>query len=1243
MDVHGLLPAQSKKDNRGLTTKVISRDKITTPGKTNKLANNIAEIHKFNDIQAVILARINREKESITKNVAVADNKESRPKIHDEQNAFLSVFLAKENRECSVKPEINPQIKLTESVIDYLNRYQNNNEKISNFVRELLRPLNIYGEEQREDIPDSHKNAYISDWLQQAVMGMPFDEWLSEQTADNPSQDKTSISDDKFRFGRIREMLHNINSLSPAARAYYQQQVINNMMPASMLYPAEQHEQERLKQMRIDQPEWGYLHAGAKLLNESGINIHETDLDQLIDAGMFLEKQLRAGKISPQYCAFFKLPAMLHVSQRGHHLTNSIARDDIYLQYFDYLKKNNPFVQLSVLKQNCKTRPELAVSELEKKRISVDNVFNYLYKEKQNDYINQEGSNVTVPGIDAVFHQQNRAIKEAFQRADSLLLSEAFYSECIEEELAFLKKSDIDLVNVRFINVAKQLAEKTADSAGMGWNMLAATLVKMNSVNPLFPGVIRQEKAKNNVEGSIQVPEVVDVLKAYLNGEERNYVVKKDLNAGRYALYRVDEEKICALLDDSARNEVRRNHYKLVVYPVAKLKSARDALHQLADNLSGVHGNKLYETLHHWGYRKTGKQILYETGMGLFPFYTAIQDIRKGEYDQAAMAAAFDILGFYLPLSGEVAVAGRVTAEGEVAGAAASSVAEALANPRAVGLLNKIKEKIFASVMPCLAKKVPPENVRRIGVSILRGFDPGFELLIEGGHKSITGLKNALVTIKTSWARKLSKALEGKEKQMAAFKVGQNNIIHALHPGTRKEISLVKSGQKKGNDIWVRINTETGIMSGKKYVFNRSGELEYLPVSVRERAALLHQEGLGGKGSKLGGRKLKEEGTSIQPLPDTVHTSPPEDASGALLTEIPVLKSGDTIAISAPLSDLITDNVIEFTKAPGTMSRVTDAFFRNKTDKMVAEIAVRIKNKWVKLFKDDIGYYFGHKDGKIRISYTGTEWNKMPTVRGFPEQLNYYPGECATATALFNNAPPVSFWLHQDQSLSENINRALVRNKKKPAAFAAIPAIMAEIKEIRVYNDGIENFVRFPKIKDNIFNQQKFFFDRLSVNFTQSSTIICTAEKHPVINLPHVNYPVHMIQQGTTYSCGYTCAAMIAMDKNLPEKTINKMLEEVREGRAGLSSAQLQSEMSAYGIASHRLVVNDPVITLKDKLENNSSWTGIITMKGHFCIITKAGKNKFYLRDPYQGILSEEHISTLNHLSVEKDILEMTS
>lgn len=82
----------------------------------------------------------------------------------------------------------------------------------------------------------------------------------------------------------------------------------------------------------------------------------------------------------------------------------------VYHSYFDRLMQHNnenPFIQLTNLLQNWKSRPELAREQLKLHDILEEWLYNYLYQNNVTEYNNKQGNKVLLPNINTIFNKQN--------------------------------------------------------------------------------------------------------------------------------------------------------------------------------------------------------------------------------------------------------------------------------------------------------------------------------------------------------------------------------------------------------------------------------------------------------------------------------------------------------------------------------------------------------------------------------------------------------------------------------------------------------------------------------------------------------------------------------------------------------------------------------------------------------------------------------------------------------------------
>lgn len=281
---------------------------------------------------------------------------------------------------------------------------------------------------------------------------MSADSWLLKKVCDIKLQQHSL-----FNHANLQQWLFNhlnshntTNHLSAKVGDYYQQQILNRIMPTLMLQPNNTYDQQRLQNMVINQPQWGYLHAGTALLWESDADFNRMSLDEIIDIGMWLETMLLEKKLPAEYIQYFKLPAMIHsvLNDRYHQVTDEIDKGkmlSIYYIYFDHLaqhSKTNPFIQLVGLSNNWKSWPELARQQLMEHNVEQTWLNNYLYKNSDVKYYNRQGKAVLLPNIDTVFNHQNRQLAGIFRQTELAFLAQVFnaFNEAVQQ---FIQQAQI--------------------------------------------------------------------------------------------------------------------------------------------------------------------------------------------------------------------------------------------------------------------------------------------------------------------------------------------------------------------------------------------------------------------------------------------------------------------------------------------------------------------------------------------------------------------------------------------------------------------------------------------------------------------------------------------------------------------------------------------------------------------------------------------------------------------------------
>lgn len=137
--------------------------------------------------------------------------------------------------------------------------------RLNNVVRNLLKPLDMYGSEKGEQISHDQKIAVIADFIHRVVLGMPFDDWCITQIHHNKSHLK-KIPHHTYLQGLLTAEINNLTqhgSLSLQAHAYYDD-VLKKSLPTLFLQPIAD-EEKTLQQMDITQPQCGFFTCRRKI------------------------------------------------------------------------------------------------------------------------------------------------------------------------------------------------------------------------------------------------------------------------------------------------------------------------------------------------------------------------------------------------------------------------------------------------------------------------------------------------------------------------------------------------------------------------------------------------------------------------------------------------------------------------------------------------------------------------------------------------------------------------------------------------------------------------------------------------------------------------------------------------------------------------------------------------------------------------------------------------------------------
>lgn len=815
----------------------------------------------------------------------------------DKKNKILDAWL--------MAMDINSQ---TEHKLERLNNIANYmaadvDKRTTEIAKLLLSASNSYGAEDDEMLSHQRKWLVIADYFNQVIFGMNVEAWLLQKMQKIKTYENHLYHHKNLQraFTNRLNAYHAGEVLSPGTRKFYQEKILANLLPTFMLQ-LNRKEQSELAHMDIGKVQWGFIHAGARLLNYFGNDARTLKLEELAEVGVTLDILLRQGAVPQEYLEFFFLPALFYhaensrQSETGSEL-NAQHIEQLFIQYFEHsekwIKQHNPIALLDDLVKQWKTRPELAQEILSDNDIPFSFLNTYLNRHEATNYHYYNGTSVNLPDIDGVFEQQNKKIEKTALEADKLIISAAFQAVS-QDTQAFIANALINKVQARF------------------------------SAAKAIHGIPLSKSTKMGIDnsGALEryIPDQYDLLQCINNGEERIYILQARPN-GEYSLTHANSlrKDMFWLLDDFTPGGF--DDYELKIIFDKKLKSKEEAPAKVIQKLATLHSAKLKAALSERGYQKTLDEKVKDFLLGLIPFYTCITESIKNNSEAAVPACIMDVLNL-VPITGAA-----VTTGVRFGTALTKTTALALTwGSRQATLKNMFRQagKIYVNQFPSIATEISPRIMKNLAMVFLRSIDPGIEFLTKGSLKGAKALEKVITNIQqkgsglTSLANSLTTLINAPLAEPVTSKYQTKTLFSKPHG---RELNFAAIDDQNGKKVWVQFDSETGELFGRKYFITDQGIPEPVPFSLATRIKLIKSEGLGGKGA------LKKT------WPDDGQIAGPSNANS---NAVPVIKT-DTInnfpvkiwSFGEPGSEILLypeNNQIRFSATPIDLSQYKQSY-----------------------------------------------------------------------------------------------------------------------------------------------------------------------------------------------------------------------------------------------------------------------------------------------------------------------------
>lgn len=611
-------------------------------------------------------------------------------------------------------------------------------------------------------------------------------------------------------YKRMKRLLEEAK-LDPSVSDYYRRHVLGRIMPTFEIWHNwSVRDQVTLRQMDITRPEWGYLHAGALLLHESGASLEGLTLEDIKRTGMTLHVALQQKTVPAVCVVYFRQPALIYEAYTGTDSGKDPEPESlaIYDNYFSsiehWIVENDPFLELNHQREGWKTRPELAKEILKAHQLDEGYYLNeYLSnrsfvseKISQGHFFLNYGETakfISLPNVNDEFDKQNNQYLDAYIEVDEIILP-LLFNRLSEKEQEFMAKAQVKRVRASF-------------------SALRSVYLPAMAIRP--PSLL------------YTVPDSVELLQFNYNGQEHIYSLSISQKTKQYELNRIDRDRrdIAWLLDDAYSID---SDYELIIAPYETIKESHESVDVITKKLAKSHGERLAKALYSEGYQPVFNEKVGDFLLSLVPFYTCISESIKGNVEEATVSCLLDTASF-LPVAGQaIRVGGRFSI---AAGRSTLTALRLGAQQATLRGFIRVAGKGFVQQIPIIAKEVSPQVIKSLGTEFVHSLDPGFELLTTMGKKGVSKMAWLIKNQnKTPALERLGTALENKFNTVPVPD-RLPAITRSYCPMYYRELEVTVTGKAGNQNLFSQINRDTGIPFGPRFMRNQLGWL--LPANIK--------------------------------------------------------------------------------------------------------------------------------------------------------------------------------------------------------------------------------------------------------------------------------------------------------------------------------------------------------------------------------------------------------------------------
>lgn len=804
-------------------------------------------------------------------------------------------------------------------------------------ARHLFHADGLYGGYIGEPIGENRQKQRVNKWIEMNIFEKRFETYIIElilasAITGHAKATPRFINDNRltmYVWDRLNATAApdgpGQDSLSVQSREYIFNEIVLTAMPTCNQDNALPTAHSRW----IGSLSWGYWHVGLSFARTLGMNPGNFSFTEAQDLARCLEAMIFSGTVSTTMIRLFQLPALLYhnlhsaspplpsANVTGSEETTQ-ARDALAIFFSDSKKKDaehNPFIQFRQALDNFKTRTALARALLAKYcRVDTED---YLARAAESYKNNPGGNRCTesgsrgalkpkrLPNLNKLFNQQNKKIAGLFKKIDLLLVAELL-NRVAQEEMLFLEHAAIR----RFTADISYQAFAYAPLSGLG---------------PALPVTLAS------------LPAGVDLIAATRGGHERIYALEQK-KAG-YTIKRIDRNRKDYQSLMNWALPYFNVSWQLNFYQHEVLKSPDQTYLKLVENLALHHRGTLLKQLHQQGYDPTTRDKVLDVLSSFIPFYDCISELRAGD-SAAPLSCTLDIIGL-LPLIGQTGrLGGRILFKLGMGGnraLRASLLSFSAERSLTVSLATGAKSLTVNALAPAMSE-LNRRAFLDLALSSVRALDPGIEFIGFIGKTTLRQLIAGAEVMKNqiSVMNKILPALRIKTMKTTAIAL-EAQIKTGKISGLDEEISVIRlDGDKyKRKDVYVRIDQETGEISGKKYIFSHNGSLQPVHSAAAKNLRNILSIGLSGRGAGNAAR-LWNSAAGHSSLKQIKLVPPDETMSGAAAINsatdasiLPVENIVHTLRYGTPESEavLFPEFGVNLTQEPLDLAAYEAAFY----------------------------------------------------------------------------------------------------------------------------------------------------------------------------------------------------------------------------------------------------------------------------------------------------------------------------